>query len=42
MLADKRNEPQHAERVPYIISVGEPGAKQNDRAVSPEQMLENP
>jgi len=42
MLADKRAEPQHAERVPYIISQGAPGAKLNDQAVPPEVMLQNP
>ncbi|KAK0555589.1 DNA polymerase zeta [Tilletia horrida] len=42
MLADKRAEPQHAERVPYLISQGAPGAKLNDQAVPPEVMLQNP
>ena len=41
LLLDRRNEPQHAERVPYIISQGMPRAKLNDQAVTPEQMLEN-
>ncbi|EPQ27522.1 uncharacterized protein PFL1_05060 [Pseudozyma flocculosa PF-1] len=42
MLADPRSEPQHAERVPYIISQGEPKARLNAQAVSPEVMLRNP
>ncbi|KAK0531877.1 DNA polymerase zeta [Tilletia horrida] len=42
LLADHRAEPQHAERVPYIISQGAPGAKLNDQAVPPEVMLQNP
>ncbi len=42
MLRDPRAEPQHAERVPYVITQGEPKAKLNDQAVPPEQMLENP
>ncbi|CAO1639278.1 unnamed protein product [Sympodiomycopsis kandeliae] len=42
MLLDARSEPQHAERVPYIITQGEPKAKLNDLAVSPETMLANP
>ena len=42
MLRDRRAEPQHAERVPYIITAGAPGAKMNDRAQPPEEMLKNP
>lgn len=42
MLLDARSEPQHAERVPYIITQGEPRAKLNDVAVGPEVMLANP
>ncbi|KDN41161.1 hypothetical protein K437DRAFT_238501 [Tilletiaria anomala UBC 951] len=42
MMLDPRAEPQYAERVPYIISQGEPKAKLNDQAVSPEVMLQNP
>ncbi|KAE8233840.1 hypothetical protein CF326_g1124 [Tilletia indica] len=42
LLADRRAEPQHAERVPYVISQGAPGAKLNDQAVPPEVMLQNP
>jgi DNA polymerase zeta len=42
MMLDPRAEPQHAERVPYIISQGEPKARLNDQAVSPEIMLANP
>lgn len=42
MLLDARAEPQHAERVPYIITQGEPKAKLNDLAVEPGTMLANP
>lgn len=42
MLLDPRSEPQHAERVPYIITQGEPRAKLNDLAVSPDVMLASP
>lgn len=42
MLADPRSEPQYGERVPYIISQGEPRAKLNQQAVSPEAFLKNP
>ncbi|CAD6888345.1 unnamed protein product [Tilletia caries] len=42
LLMDRRAEPQHAERVPYVISQGAPGAKLNDQAVPPEVMLQNP
>ncbi|PWN52328.1 putative catalytic subunit of DNA polymerase zeta UPR-1 [Violaceomyces palustris] len=42
MLIDHRNEPQYGERVPYIISQGEPKAKLNAQAVPPETMIENP
>ncbi|SOV04846.1 probable catalytic subunit of DNA polymerase zeta UPR-1 [Ustilago sp. UG-2017a] len=42
MLADPRSEPQYGERVPYIISQGEPRAKLNQQAVSPDAFLKNP
>ncbi|ETS63148.1 hypothetical protein PaG_02928 [Moesziomyces aphidis] len=42
MLADPRSEPQYGERVPYIISQGEPRAKLNQQAVSPEAFMKNP
>ena len=42
MLADARTEPQYGERVPYLISQGEPGAKLNAQAVSPLALLDNP
>ncbi|CAO1623914.1 unnamed protein product [Parajaminaea phylloscopi] len=42
MLTDARLEPQHAERVPYLITLGEPKAKLNDLAVDPGTMLANP
>lgn len=39
MLLDKRSEPQHGERVPYLIRQGEPRSRLIDLAVSPETML---
>ncbi|CAO1637149.1 unnamed protein product [Jaminaea pallidilutea] len=42
MLSDPRSEPQHAERVPYLITQGEPKAKLNDLAVTPDVMLAHP
>jgi DNA polymerase zeta len=42
MLRDRRSEPQHAERVPYFITQGEPKAKLNDLAVSPDELIANP
>ncbi|PWY98545.1 putative catalytic subunit of DNA polymerase zeta UPR-1 [Testicularia cyperi] len=42
MLSDPRSEPQYGERVPYIISQGEPKAKLNAQAVSPAAFLKNP
>ncbi|SNX82906.1 probable catalytic subunit of DNA polymerase zeta UPR-1 [Melanopsichium pennsylvanicum] len=42
MLIDARSEPQYGERVPYIISQGEPRAKLNQQAVGPEAFLKNP
>lgn len=42
MLLDHRSEPQHAERVQYLITQGEPKAKLNDLAVEPLIMVANP
>lgn len=42
ILLDARAEPQHAERVPYLITFGEPKAKLNDLTVEPGTMLANP
>lgn len=41
MLQDANDEPQYAERVPYVIIRGEPGMKLVDRAVGPEELLHN-
>jgi hypothetical protein len=38
MAVDARAEPQYGERVPYVITYGEPN-KQADRALEPEQFL---
>ncbi|KAI1437007.1 DNA polymerase family B [Xylaria sp. CBS 124048] len=42
MLEDARAEPQHGERVPYVIASGAPGARLTDRCVAPEELLGNP
>lgn len=39
MLEDPNDEAQYGERVPYIIVKGPPGARLVDRAVSPEEVL---
>ncbi|KAF8581637.1 hypothetical protein K439DRAFT_1635972 [Ramaria rubella] len=39
LLQDANDEPQYGERVPYVISRGEPGMRLVDRAVSPEDLL---
>lgn len=39
MLADPRAEPQHGERVPYVVVAGAPGARLIDRCVAPETLL---
>ena len=41
VLEDANNEPQYGERIPYVISRGEPGMKLVDRAVGPEEVLHN-
>lgn len=42
MQKDPRGEPEYGERVPYILFQAEPGTKQVDRAISPEDYLEDP
>ena len=37
---DPNDEPQHGERIPYVITVGEPSTKLADRAVPPEDMFQ--
>lgn len=39
MLEDPRAEPQHGERVPYVVITGAPGARLVDRCVPPEVLL---
>jgi DNA polymerase elongation subunit (family B) len=41
MIQDANDEPQYGERVPYVITRGEPGMKLVDRAVAPEELLHN-
>ncbi|KAI9813853.1 MAG: DNA polymerase zeta [Thelocarpon impressellum] len=42
MLTDPRAEPQHGERVPYVVVTGAPGSRLIDRSVAPERLLEDP
>ena len=39
MLKDMNDEPQYGERIPYVITRGEPGMKLVDRAVAPDEMF---
>jgi len=39
MQADPRNEPEYGDRVPYILTQAEPGTRQVDKAVSPDEFL---
>ncbi|KFX96058.1 hypothetical protein V490_03531 [Pseudogymnoascus sp. VKM F-3557] len=41
MLEDHRVEPQHGERVPYVVITGAPGARLIDRCVAPEDLLQS-
>ncbi|KAH9835559.1 uncharacterized protein C8Q71DRAFT_709525 [Rhodofomes roseus] len=41
MLADPNNEPQYGDRIPYVIVRGDPDSRLVDRAVSPEELLNN-
>jgi DNA polymerase zeta len=41
MIQDENNEPQYGERVPYLITRGEPNTRLVDRAVAPEELLNN-
>ncbi|GLC55953.1 hypothetical protein PLESTB_001048500, partial [Pleodorina starrii] len=41
MAADPRAEPRYAERVPYVVVYGEPGARLVDLVVSPHQLVES-
>jgi len=37
---DPNDEPQYGDRIPYVITVGEPNTRLADRAVSPEDMFQ--
>jgi len=39
VIEDPNDEPQYGERIPYVITRGEPGMKLVDRAVSPEEVV---
>ncbi|PCH36835.1 DNA/RNA polymerase [Wolfiporia cocos MD-104 SS10] len=41
MVQDPNDEPQYGERVPYVIARGSPDSRLVDRAVTPEEMLNN-
>jgi DNA polymerase zeta len=42
MKSDHRAAPEYGERVPYVIMEGEPGLKQVDRAIAPNEFLADP
>ncbi|CEQ38813.1 SPOSA6832_00268 [Sporobolomyces salmonicolor] len=42
MVADPRAEPEYGERVPYVMFQSEPGQKQVDRAIAPDEFLADP
>lgn len=42
MAIDRRTEPQYAERVPYVVVYGAPGARLIDCIKSPDELLRNP
>lgn len=39
MMIDPNDEPQYAERIPYVITQGEPGTLLAERAIDPLQMI---
>ncbi|KAF9438287.1 DNA polymerase zeta [Entomortierella beljakovae] len=41
MEFDPRSEPQHRERVPYVVVYGDPGARLTDQVVEPKELLLN-
>ncbi|KAI1320530.1 DNA polymerase zeta [Mortierella claussenii] len=41
MELDPRAEPQHGERVPYVVVYGDPGARLTDQVVEPRELLRN-
>ncbi|KAF8985309.1 DNA polymerase zeta [Entomortierella lignicola] len=41
MELDPRSEPQHGERVPYVVVYGNPGARLTDQVVEPKELLIN-
>ncbi|KAG0360374.1 DNA polymerase zeta [Gamsiella multidivaricata] len=41
MELDPRSEPQHGERVPYVVVYGDLGARLTDQVVEPKQLLVN-
>lgn len=42
MLEDQNDEPQYGERIPYVIVRGEPNSRLVDRAIAPQDLLDNP
>ncbi|KAG0330369.1 DNA polymerase zeta [Dissophora globulifera] len=41
MELDPRAEPQHGERVPYVVVYGDPGARLTDQVIEPKELLVN-
>lgn len=42
MAEDPNDEPQYGDRVPYVVARGEPGTRLVDRAIRPEDVLNDP
>jgi DNA polymerase zeta len=42
MKLDPRAEPEYGYRVPFLLIQAEPGMKQVDRALAPEEFLTDP
>jgi DNA polymerase zeta len=40
-MEDPNDEPQYGDRIPYVIIRGEPNARLVDRAVSPQDLVNN-
>jgi DNA polymerase elongation subunit (family B) len=41
MIEDENDEAQYGDRIPYVIVRGEPNSRLVDRAVAPQELLNN-
>ncbi|KDQ63750.1 hypothetical protein JAAARDRAFT_53942 [Jaapia argillacea MUCL 33604] len=41
MMEDQNDEPQYGERIPYVITRGEPNSRLVDRAVAPQELFDS-